>query len=85
MNTTTRTSTAERLGRAFGRGWRLCSRRTAGVELAGIQGTAASWRRRGVWIVKLAALGCCSQHLLAGSAAGVGHGGCLDVQCRPGR
>ena len=26
MNTTTRTSTAERLGRAFGRGWRAYAR-----------------------------------------------------------
>ena len=32
MNTTTRTSTAERLGRAFGRGWRAyarCERRAS--------------------------------------------------------
>jgi hypothetical protein len=40
MNTTTRTSTAERLGRAFGRGWRAYVRRTAGVELVGFQGHA---------------------------------------------
>lgn len=58
MNTTTRTSTAERLGRTFGRGWRVyarCERRvlnwlvSKGVPPAG----AAAF----VWVVKLAALG----------------------------
>lgn len=58
MNTTTRTSTAERLGRAFGRGWRAYARRerrasnwlvSKGMPTAGA--TAL------VWMVKLAALG----------------------------
>lgn len=50
MNTTTRTSTAERLGRAFGRGWRAyarCERRASnwlvskGMPTAGA--TALVW------------------------------------------
>lgn len=61
MNTTTRTSTAERLGRAFGRGWRAYARRerrasnwlvSKGMPRAGA--TAL------VWVAKLAVLGCCS-------------------------
>lgn len=58
MNTTTRTSTAERLGRAFGRGWRAYARRerrasnwlvSKGMPRAGA--TAL------VWVAKLAVLG----------------------------
>lgn len=58
MNTTTRTSTAERLGRTFGRGWRVYARgerRTSnwlvskGVPMAGASVL--------MWVVKLAALG----------------------------
>ncbi|MCH1909061.1 DUF3742 family protein [Stenotrophomonas sp. Y6] len=58
MNTTTRISAAERLGRAFGRGWRAYARgerrvsnwlASKGMPLA----TAAVL----VWMVKLAALG----------------------------
>ena len=58
MNTTTRTSTAERLGRAFGRGWRAYARGerrvsnwlvSKGVPVAGAVVL--------VWGVKLAALG----------------------------
>lgn len=58
MNTTTRISTAERLGRSFGRGWRAYARG---------ERRASSWLvYRGVpvvgatvllWVVKLAVLG----------------------------
>lgn len=56
MNTTTRTSTAERLGRAFGRGWRAyarCERRASnwlvskGMPTAGATGDAKAAGGRG--------------------------------------
>lgn len=58
MNTTTRTSTAERLGRAFGRGWRAYARgeRRASNWLVS-KGLPRAGAAAIVWIVKLAALG----------------------------
>ena len=58
MNTTTRTSTAERLGRAFGRGWRAyarCERRASNWLVSKGMPTAGATAL--VWMVKLAALG----------------------------
>ncbi len=58
MNTTTRISTAERLGRCVGRGWRAYARRerrlsswlaSKGVPMAGVAVL--------LWVVKLVALG----------------------------
>lgn len=58
MNTTTRTRTAERLGRAFGRGWRAYAR---GERRASNWFVSKGMPRAGasalVWVVKLAALG----------------------------
>ena len=58
MNTTTRTSTAERFGRAFGRGWRACAR---GERRASNWLVSKGMPRAGatvcVWVVKLAVLG----------------------------
>ena len=58
MNTTTRTSTAERRGRAFGRGWRAyarCERRASNWLVSKGMPTAGATAL--VWMVKLAALG----------------------------
>ena len=58
MNTTTRTSTAERLGRAFGRGWRAyarCERRASNWLVSKGMPTAGATAL--VWVVTLAALG----------------------------
>lgn len=64
MNTTTRTSTAEHLGRAIGRGWRAYVRGecresnwlvSKGVPRAGVAAL--------LWAVKLAVLGGCSMVL----------------------
>ncbi len=58
MNTTTRISTAERLGRAFGRGWRAYARgeRRASNWLM-CKGVPVGGAVVLVWAVKLAALG----------------------------
>ena len=58
MNTTTRTSTAERLGRALGRGWRAYARgeRRMSNWLAS-KGLPATVATALMWVVKLAALG----------------------------
>lgn len=58
MNATTRTSTAERLGRAFGRGWRAYARgeRRASNWLVS-KGVPRAGTTVLVWVVKLAALG----------------------------
>ncbi|MBE2321230.1 DUF3742 family protein [Xanthomonas citri] len=58
MNTTTRTSTAERLGRAFGRGWCAYARgeRRASNWLIS-KGVPVAGAVVLVWAVKLAALG----------------------------
>ena len=58
MNTTTRTSTAERLGRAFGRGWRAyarCERRASNWLVSKGMPTAGATAL--VWMVTLAPLG----------------------------
>jgi len=58
MNTTTRISSAERLGRNFGRGWRACVRGERRVlnwlvsKGAPVAGASAL-----LWVVKLTALG----------------------------
>ena len=58
MTTTTRTSIAERLGRAFGRGWRAYAR---GERLASnwlvSKGTPRAGANALVWVAKLAVLG----------------------------
>ncbi len=58
MNTTTRTSTAERLGRAFGRGWRAYAR---GERRASNWFVSKGMPRAGasalVWVAKLTMLG----------------------------
>jgi len=58
MNTTTRISTAERLGRSFGRGWRAYARgeRRASSWLVS-KGVPAAGATALVWMVKLVALG----------------------------
>lgn len=58
MNTTTRTSTAERLGRAFGRGWRAYARgeRRASNWLVS-KGVPMAGATVLLWMVKLATLG----------------------------
>ena len=58
MNTTTRISTAERLGRTLGRGWRAYVRgeRRASSWLVS-KGGAAAGATALVWVVKLVALG----------------------------
>ncbi len=58
MNTTTRTSTAERLGRAFGRGWRAYARgeRQASNWLVS-KGMPRAGATALVWVAKLAVLG----------------------------
>ena len=58
MNTTTRISTAERLGRSFGRGWRAYVRgeRRASNWLVS-KGVPAAGATALVWMVKLVALG----------------------------
>lgn len=58
MNTTTRTSTAERLGRALGRGWRAYARgeRRASNWLVS-KGMPSAGAAAFVWVVKLVALG----------------------------
>lgn len=58
MNPTARISTAERLGRSFGRGWRAYARgeRRASHWLAS-QGLSAAGATVLLWVVKLAALG----------------------------
>src|SRR3546814_5637145 len=58
MSTTTRTSTAERLGRAFGRGWRAYARgeRRASNWLVS-KGMPRAGATALVWVVKLAVLG----------------------------
>lgn len=58
MNTTTRISTAERLGRSFGRGWRAYARgeRRASNWLTS-KGVPAAGSTALVWVVKLVALG----------------------------
>ena len=58
MNTTTRTSTAERLGRAFGRGWRAyarCERRASNWLVS--KGMPRAGATVCVWVVKLVARG----------------------------
>ncbi len=58
MNTTTRTSTAERLGRTFGRGWRVYARGERRVSnwlvAKGVPSVGATVL---LWVVKLAVLG----------------------------
>lgn len=58
MNTTTRISTAERLGRTLGRGWRAYVRgeRRASSWLVS-KGVPAAGATALVWVVKLVALG----------------------------
>ncbi|XAH21957.1 DUF3742 family protein [Xylophilus sp. GW821-FHT01B05] len=58
MNTTTRTSTTERLGRAFGRGWRAYVRgeRRASNWLVA-KGVPRAGATALIWVVKLAVLG----------------------------
>ncbi|MFD1895074.1 DUF3742 family protein [Ottowia beijingensis] len=58
MNTTTRTSTAERLGRAFGRGWRAYARgeRRASNWLAS-KGVPLAGAAALLWAIKLVVLG----------------------------
>ncbi len=58
MNTTTRISTAERLGRVFGRGWRAYARgeRRASNWLVS-KGVPVAGTSVLVWVVKLAVLG----------------------------
>ncbi|EOX6785676.1 DUF3742 family protein [Pseudomonas aeruginosa] len=58
MNTTTRISTAERLGRSFGRGWRAYARgeRRASNWLVS-KGVPSAGATALVWIVKLGVLG----------------------------
>ena len=68
MNTTTRTSTAERLGRAFGRGWRAyarCERRASNWLVSKGMPTAGATAL--VWMVKLAALGVLLYYLCCGA------------------
>lgn len=58
MNTTTRISTAERLGRSFGRGWRGYLRREQRVARCLVTlGVPAGGAAAVLWIVKLAVLG----------------------------
>ncbi|HNI84193.1 MAG TPA: DUF3742 family protein, partial [Ottowia sp.] len=58
MNTTTRISTAERLGRTLGRGWRAYARgeRRASNWLVS-KGMPRAGATALVWVLKLAALG----------------------------
>lgn len=58
MNTTTRISTAERLGRTFGRGWRAYARgeRRASNWLVS-KGVPAAVATALVWVVKLSVVG----------------------------
>ncbi|BCN39875.1 hypothetical protein ALDI51_31940 [Alicycliphilus denitrificans] len=58
MNMTARTSTAERLGRAFGRGWRAyaCGERRVSNWLAS-KGVSQAGVDALLWVVKLAVLG----------------------------
>ncbi|MDN7435720.1 DUF3742 family protein [Burkholderia multivorans] len=58
MNTTTRTSTTERLGRTFGRGWRAYARgeRRASKWLVS-KGMPLAGATAVMWVVKLTALG----------------------------
>ncbi|MFW7348367.1 MAG: DUF3742 family protein [Pigmentiphaga sp.] len=58
MNTTSRTSTAERVGRAFGRGWRAYARgeRRASNWLVS-KGVPQAGAGVLLWVVKLVALG----------------------------
>jgi Flp pilus assembly protein TadB len=58
MNTTTRISTAERLGRSFGRGWRAYARgeRRASSWLVS-KGVPVAGATVLLWVVKLAVLG----------------------------
>ncbi|MDF8361297.1 DUF3742 family protein [Achromobacter anxifer] len=58
MNTTTRISTAERLGRALGRGWRAYARgerRTSNWLMS--KGMPVAGAAVALWVVKLVALG----------------------------
>lgn len=58
MNTTTRISTAERLGRALGRGWRAYARgerRTSNWLVS--KGMPVAGAAAALWVVKLVALG----------------------------
>ena len=58
MNTTTRISTAERLGRALGRGWRAYVRGERRVSSWLVsKGMPAAGATALVWVVKLVALG----------------------------
>ncbi|MGD9946539.1 MAG: DUF3742 family protein [Burkholderiaceae bacterium] len=58
MNTTARISTAERLGRSFGRGWRAYARGERRVSnWLGSKGMPAAGAVGLLWVVKLAALG----------------------------
>lgn len=58
MNTTTRTSTAERLGRSLGRGWRAYARGERRVSnWLGSQGVPLAGAVALLWAVKLIALG----------------------------
>lgn len=57
MNTTTRTSTAERLGRALGRGWRAYARGERRVSNWLVSKGAAAGATALVWVVKLSAVG----------------------------
>ncbi|HGI9957939.1 DUF3742 family protein [Pseudomonas aeruginosa] len=58
MNTTTRTSTAERLGRALGRGWRAYARGERRVSNWLVsKGVPAAGATALVWLVKLSAVG----------------------------
>ena len=88
MNTTTRTSTAERLGRAFGRGWRAyarCERRASNWLVSSGACRRLEPPRSCGWLSWLRS-GAAVHHLLAGPGDGVRHGGCLDgPQHRLGR
>ena len=58
MNTTTRTSTAERLGRTFGRGWRACVRGERRLSRwFTSKGVPPGGAAALLWVVKLTAIG----------------------------
>jgi fatty acid desaturase len=58
MNTTTRISTAERLGRSLGRGWRASARGERRVSNWLVsKGLPVVWAAALLWVVKLAVLG----------------------------
>jgi hypothetical protein len=58
MNTTTRTSTAERLGRTLGRGWRAYARgEQRALNWLVFKGMPATGATVLLWVVKLAVIG----------------------------